>query len=84
MIMEMNNEWQEMEDAPVDGTVIIGHYGLDGDEALIFWSDNPVCILGSRCGSFPEGWATAGNDTDYNLPMDPPKMWKPYIEDNDK
>jgi hypothetical protein len=69
-------EWLDMDKAPRDGTPIIGNYG--GDECGIFWSDNPVCILGPRNGSFPEGWATDGTDTDYNLPMDEPESWKEY------
>lgn len=67
--------WNSMEDAPRDGTPIVGLYD-DGEEAIIRWSDRPVCILGSRNGGYPPGWATAGNDTDYNLPMDIPKAWR--------
>jgi hypothetical protein len=72
----VNNEWKNMESAPVDGTGIIGKYG--DDECGIFWSDGPVCILGPRNGGFPEGWATDGKDTDRNLPMYTPDGWKEY------
>ena len=66
--------WRSMQEAPRDGTEIIGRYG--NDECGIFWSDKPVCMLGPRNGTFPEGWATDGTDTDYNLPMDEPDEWR--------
>jgi len=69
------NEWKPMDEAPDDGTEIIGNYG-NGEEAVICWSENPVCMLGPRNGSFPAGWATAGDDVDRNLPMDEPESWK--------
>jgi hypothetical protein len=68
-----------MEDAPVDGTAIIGRYP-DG-EAEIFWSERPVCMLGNRCGGFDAGWATTGTDTDRNLPMDEPEEWRELLGD---
>ena len=68
--------WQRMEDAPKCGKEIIGLYE-EGAECDIFWSKNPVCILGSRNYYFQEGWATCGGDTDYNLPMDAPIKWRP-------
>lgn len=71
--------WFPMKDAPRDGTVIIGLY--DDGEALITWSKCPVCMLGTPHGTFPPGWATAGNDTDRNLPMDEPKAWRPLQPD---
>lgn len=67
--------FKKMDDAPKDGTEIYGFYG-DGDTAFIFWSDRPVCMLGSRNGGFPEGWATCGADIDYNLPMEEPLGWR--------
>lgn len=72
----LGRHWLPIEDAPHDGSSIIGLYD-DGDEAAIMWSDRPVCMLGSRCGGYPAGWATDGTDTDYNLPMDTPKAWRP-------
>ena len=65
----------DIETAPRDGETIVGIY--DDHEALIFWSERPVCMLGSRCGGFDPGWATDGTETDYNLPVDPPLSWKP-------
>ena len=66
-----------MDSAPLDGTTIVGIY--EDGECLIFYSDNPVCILGSRNGSFPAGWATAPEaDVDTNLPMDEPDGWEEY------
>ena len=61
--------------APKDGTEIIG-INDDGEEYNVFWSQRPVCMLGSRCGGFHAGWATCGNETDYNLPIDAPNFWK--------
>jgi hypothetical protein len=69
------NQWISMEKAPKDGTSIVGDYGSDG-QCKIFWSERPVCMLGTRCGGFPAGWATDGTETDYNLPMDNPKRWR--------
>jgi len=60
--------------APKDGTTIEALYP-DGTLTDIFWSERPVCMLGTVNGGFPEGWATGGRDTDYNLPMDTPIMW---------
>ena len=70
--------WRPMTEAPTCGKTIIGDYG-DGEECRIFWSDRPVCMLGSRCGGFPEGWATDGTETDYNLPVDVPIQWRECI-----
>ena len=70
-------KWQPIETAPRDGSEILGSYG-DGEEVGMFWSERPVCMLGNRCGGFPEGWATDGNDTDRNLPIDEPCYWRHY------
>ena len=67
-------KWLDMESAPKDGESIIGLY--EDGESHIFWSERPVCMLGSRCGGFPSGWATDGTETDYNLPMDAPLKWR--------
>jgi hypothetical protein len=64
-----------MDEAPKSGETIIGYYG-GGEECRIFWSDRPVCMLGTRCGGFPAGWATDGSETDYNLPVDEPIQWR--------
>ena len=68
--------WRGMDEAPKSGETIIGDYG-DGEERMVFWSERPVCMLGTRCGGFSEGWATDGTETDYNLPMDEPARWRP-------
>ena len=69
------SKWFPMSEAPTCGKSIIGFYENDG-EAAIFWSERPVCMLGSVNGGFPEGWATDGTETDYNLPMEAPIKWK--------
>lgn len=68
--------WLSMAEAPKDGTAIIALYEGD-EEASVMWSERPVCMLGSRCGGFPPGWATDGSDTDGNLPVEEPLMWRP-------
>lgn len=75
-----NNEWQPIATAPKDGTIIEINY-TDGGNApneicLAVWSERPVCMLGSRNGGFPPGWATAGGQTDNNLPLDEPICWR--------
>ena len=51
----------------------------DIEGGTVFWSDRPVCMLGSRNGGFPPGWATGHHcGTDYNLPVDPPRLWRPF------
>lgn len=71
--LEAMEEWQLMETAPRDGTEI---EVIEG--GTVFWSERPVCMLGSRNGGFPPGWATGHNSgTDYNLPVDPPTHWRP-------
>ena len=71
----MENWNDNIDDAPRDGTPIIGLY--DDDECEIYWSERPVCMLGSVNGGFPPGWATHGDETDFNLPMDEPQAWLP-------
>lgn len=65
-----------MEDAPRDGSSIIGIYP-DGVESAIMWSERPVCMAGPQFGGQKPGWATDGSETDRNLPVDPPIAWKP-------
>lgn len=74
----MSNK-QPIETAPKDGDSIIGIYD-DGAECAIMWSERPVCMMGSRAGGHPAGWATDGTETDYNLPMDAPRYWRPQAE----
>lgn len=71
--LEIFDTYNPMHSAPMDGTEIIGLY--EDGEAQIFWSEKPVCILGSRNGTFSAGWATCGGDIDYNLPMSEPLAW---------
>jgi len=78
-VMEIYYKWQPIATAPKKGEIIEISYG-DGtnkkENCLAFWSDNPICILGRRNGSFLPGWATAGPNVDYNLPLDSPKIWR--------
>lgn len=67
----MSTPWKSTADAP--HRTIVGMY--DNGDCLITWSDNPICMLGPRNGSYPPGWATAGSNVDSNLPMDPPLAW---------
>jgi len=64
----MRNWNDNMNEAPRDGEIEGLH--SSGEVSLMFWSDRPVCMLGQRNGGFPEGWATCGPETDYNLPLD--------------
>ena len=78
MLAMMKFMMEKIKSAPRDGTTIIGIYG--DEEALIFWSERPVCMLGASTGGFPAGWATAiGGETDFNLPVDEPDYWKPKM-----
>lgn len=72
------NPWQPIATAPRDGSTIEVSYDKEGKETcLAMWSENPICMLGSRTGSFPPGWATPPEaDCDTNLPLDPPLMWR--------
>ena len=69
-------EVNDMNNAPKDGSTIIGIYG--DNTCLIFWSERPVCMLGPVNGGFPEGWAVAPEEegVDTNLPMDEPDYWR--------
>ena len=80
---QRRKDCKHIDTAPKDGTTIDGLYP-DGTVTDIFWSERPVCMLGTVNGGFPEGWATGGRDTDYNLPMDTPFMWKDLLESLDK
>jgi hypothetical protein len=79
---QKENVWLPIDTAPKDGTTIEVSYG-DGsnvsDNCLAFWSERPVCMLGSVNGGFPPGWAIAiESDADTNLPLDPPILWREY------
>ncbi len=80
--MITNDDWQPISTAPKTGTTIEVSYGDGSNEAdncLAFWSEHPVCMLGSRCGSYPPGWAVAPECTaDTNLPLDTPELWRPF------
>lgn len=67
---------QPIATAPRCGRNIVGIYP-NGDEVYMCWSARPVCMLGSRNGGYPPGWATAcGGNTDSNLPLDEPLYWR--------
>ncbi len=73
--------YMDISSAPKDGTEIECLYRLPGggfeEGGIIMWSDNPICMLGRRAGSFPEGWAVGYSEaTDTNLPVDAPDFWR--------
>lgn len=57
-----------IEQAPKDGTEIIGIY-KDGEEESMVWNDDRYCMLGRRAGSYPEGWSSANPEVDSHLPL---------------
>lgn len=74
----VDDEWQLIGTAPKSGITIEVSYGDGSDESencLAFWSKRPVCMGGATV-MIPAGWATAGNETDKNLPLDEPKLWR--------
>ena len=51
-------EWQPIDTAPKDGTVI-SSMNSSGDEDLIFWEEETRCCMGGpRAGSQPDGWSS--------------------------
>ena len=61
-----------MDDAPRDGTVIVGKYGNDVD--WIRWAETRRCMLagiGGGNGYFGEGW----EDDQNRLIVDDPEAW---------
>lgn len=72
----MKNEWLDMEDAPRDGTPIIGL--VHGDEVEVRWANERQCMLagiGGGNGYFGEGW----EDTYNGLISAEPTQWKPTL-----
>ena len=64
--------WRSMDDAPIDGTVIVGKYG--NDVGWIRWAKNRRCMLagiGGGNGYFGEGW----EDVENRLIVDDPEVW---------
>lgn len=75
-VISLCDKWQTIETAPYDGTEIEVSYNGE-DITTAFWSDRPICMLGSRNGGHEPGWATGYNSgTDYNLPLDEPTHWR--------
>ena len=79
MDLEDSLIWKPIATAPKTGIEIEVSYGDGSDPKEItwaFWSDRPVCMGGPTVYIKP-GWATGHNSgTDYNLPLDEPKMWR--------
>ena len=62
--------WKPFDTAPKTGEEIIAR-DEEGNEEYIFWSDRPVCMLGSRNGGHSPGWAVGfSGEADTNLPLD--------------
>jgi hypothetical protein len=79
--------WRDdWDNAPRDGTELeFGDVSGDGEMSvsIAMWSDRPVCMLGSRNGGYPPGWAVGySEDTDTNLPVDQSGFWR-EIRDTD-
>jgi len=69
----MEIKWKDMEDAPYDGTEIIGL--VNDEECLIRWAETRQCMLagiGGGNGYFGEGW----EDVENGLISDDPTMWR--------
>lgn len=67
--------WQDMDEAPRDGTAIVGLYE-NGEECLVRWAETRRCMLagiGGGNGYFDEGWECAEN----RLIVDDPIAWRP-------
>jgi hypothetical protein len=73
----MGHKWQPIDTAPRDGTSIEVNYGTveNPEVCLAVWSERPVC-MGGPLIRYPPGWATNGDETDSNLPLDPPNYWR--------
>lgn len=78
--IDQYKEWQPITTAPNDGrTIEISYDAEHKATCLACWSENPICMLGPRSGSFPPGWATPIEaECDTNLPLDPPLFWREY------
>jgi len=68
-----------IEQAPRDGTEIVGIY-KDGTQEPIVWNTDRYCMLGRRAGSFPQGWSSANPDVDSNLPLDDDEIFA-FLQD---
>ena len=67
------SEWKDMEDAPYDGTEIVGL--VNGEEVLVRWAETRQCMLAGIGGG--NGYYGAGWEDVYNsLISDDPTMWK--------
>lgn len=69
---------EPIETAPKDGTPIVG-IDEDGSEDVIRWSEERYCMLGRRCGSYPDGWESI--DAGF-LPVDAPPFWR-HVDDSE-
>lgn len=72
------NTWKPISTAPKTGIVIEINYGTPEtpkDVCLAVWSQRPVCMGGPTVFRNP-GWATVGDETDKNLPLDEPNFWR--------
>lgn len=70
------SEWQPIETAPKDGTMIRVAYNDDliNFEDGVYWqSEGRHCLLGSRAGALPPGWTSS----DVGLPVDEVTHWMP-------
>ena len=69
-------KWLDMDDAPRDGTEIVGLYE-DGAEVVIRYAMTSRCMLAGIAGGngyFGEGW----EDVENRLIVDDPTHWQPH------
>lgn len=78
--MSDKQEWFAIDEAPQDGSPIVGRYG--NEEIAIRYVDQRKCMLagiGGGNGYFGEGW----EDTYNSLIIDPPEQWR-HLREGEK
>jgi hypothetical protein len=71
-------EWQSIETAPKDGSMICAAYynNLIEYEDGVYWqTEGRCCMLGSRAGSLSSGWTSS----EIGLPVEGITHWRPSL-----